>query len=477
MDPFPKNEQFYECSYLSIVTTLMQPLLYHFQNLGTLDFAINYENNGGVVENGENCDHLPFDRLCDIYFEICATDEDGEVRNSSCNFLSKTTTPVRNTAVTSYKFKVPYFTNQLLKIRISALDHDHLSPADNLGEFLFQFHPYEISSTSQSAITATSTTLAHHSTNGRRGGLHCEEELNACEYEESQLGHPPCTNGGHCVVSPFNETQFTCLCAPGWRGAHCEIPFNGTRRGDACDLETFRLGHSPCANGGHCVADTSNETTFSCLCAQGWQGPTCEVSSFKVSAVVVVLSVLLLFLTIGCIMGVVCYLRIFTVPKMRRVDTNQNGVELVEVNGSMFSAVNNLYRLSPRKIISSSSSCTATGSQRGVESLVNLTRPSSKPNEGNDEYEYDSIVEPLKCSSTKEVPEIAEEKDNYEPINCKYDGALKSGEAMCAVNNEYDEDAEDDGHLDMTLKQPLSSAQLSGPDGDDYEFLCENVSV
>uniref|UniRef100_A0A0R3TIK5 Delta-like protein n=1 Tax=Rodentolepis nana TaxID=102285 RepID=A0A0R3TIK5_RODNA len=152
---------------------------------------------------------------------------------------------------------------------------------------------------------------------GRRGGLHCEEELNACEYEESQLGHPPCTNGGHCVVSPFNETQFTCLCAPGWRGAHCEIPFNGTRRGDACDLETFRLGHSPCANGGHCVADTSNETTFSCLCAQGWQGPTCEVSSFKVSAVVVVLSVLLLFLTIGCIMGVVCYLRIFTVPKMR----------------------------------------------------------------------------------------------------------------------------------------------------------------
>ncbi|VDO16434.1 unnamed protein product [Rodentolepis nana] len=147
---------------------------------------------------------------------------------------------------------------------------------------------------------------------GRRGGLHCEEKLNACEYEESQLGHPPCTNGGHCVVSPFNETQFTCL---------------------------------------------------------------------------------------------------------------------------------------------------------------------SKLNDDNDEYEYDSIFEQLKCSSTKEVPEIAEEEDNYEPINSTYDGALKSGEAICAVSNEYDEDAEDDGHLDMTLKRPLPSAApppAPPPDGDDYEFLCEN---
>ncbi|VDO09272.1 unnamed protein product [Rodentolepis nana] len=313
---------------------------------------------------------------------------------------------------------------------------------------------------------------------GRRGGLHCEEKLNACEYEESQLGHPPCTNGGHCVVSPFNETQFTCLCAPGWHGVHCEIPLNlpSKRKEDACDLEAYRLGHSPCANGGHCVADTSNETTFSCLCAQGWQGPTCEVSSFKASAVVVVTSVLLLFLTIGCIVGVVCCLRIFALPKIRQVVKKQNEVELVKVNESRLSEANNLYQLSPGEILSPSSR-TDTWTKRGDDSLVNLKQPSSKLNDDNDEYEYDSIFEQLKCSSTKEVPEIAEEEDNYEPINSTYDGALKSGEAICAVSNEYDEDAEDDGHLDMTLKRPLPSAApppAPPPDGDDYEFLCEN---
>nr|CDS31637.2 neurogenic locus notch protein 2 [Hymenolepis microstoma] len=464
----------FTCLFITIARASSQ--FWHTDTIGTLDFELKYENKHGITANRKNCDAWPFNRLCDIYFEICITDEDGRRRNSPCNLFSKKTSTVRNTVALSYKFKVPYFTNQLLKVKIKAFDHDHFFPADNLGEFLFQFHPYEVSSMGRTELNATSTSLAHPSTTGRRGGPHCEEELNACEYEESKLGRPPCMNGGHCVVNPFNEAEFTCLCAPGWHGVHCEISLEARRMEDACELETSRLGHSPCANGGHCVVDPYNETEFTCLCAQGWQGPRCEVSSLKASAIVTVLSVLLLILAIGCVIGVVCCCRIFALPKIRQVIKKQNGVELVKVNGSKLSEVNNLYQLTPDEIVSPASSGTATWTTREDSSLVNLTQPSPKPNDDNDEYEYDAILEQLKCSSTKEVPAISEEEEDYEPINNRYQSALKSGAATSAVSNEYDEDTDDGAHVDTTLKRPLPLAPSSASDGDVYEFLCENMS-
>uniref|UniRef100_A0A0R3THQ9 C2 domain-containing protein n=1 Tax=Rodentolepis nana TaxID=102285 RepID=A0A0R3THQ9_RODNA len=129
-----------------------------------LDVELFYENKEGVLTNGKSCDAWPFNPLCDIYFEICVTDEDGVLRDSSCNLHSEKTSPVRNTAAISYKFKVSYFENKLLKIRIKALDHDRFTEADELGKFIFQVHPYDVSSVLPTPLAADSTSIAHRST-------------------------------------------------------------------------------------------------------------------------------------------------------------------------------------------------------------------------------------------------------------------------------------------------------------------------
>ena len=44
--------------------------------------------------------------------------------------------------------------------------------------------------------------------------------LDACQYYDgsSQL----CFNNGQCQPSQQNEKQYTCICAAGYRGTHCE---------------------------------------------------------------------------------------------------------------------------------------------------------------------------------------------------------------------------------------------------------------
>lgn len=68
----------------------------------------------------------------------------------------------------------------------------------------------------------------------------------------------PCKNGGICTDG--NGT-FTCACAPGFMGATCEVNV------DNCSP-------NPCKNGGTC-ADGAD--SFTCSCQVGYQGELCEI--------------------------------------------------------------------------------------------------------------------------------------------------------------------------------------------------------
>ncbi|WP_437798372.1 calcium-binding EGF-like domain-containing protein [Sorangium sp. So ce693] len=67
-----------------------------------------------------------------------------------------------------------------------------------------------------------------------------------------------CQNGGACAAA---ESGYTCACAPGWTGTSCETNI------DEC-------APSPCVHG------TCNDQVdgYTCACAPGWTGTSCETN-------------------------------------------------------------------------------------------------------------------------------------------------------------------------------------------------------
>ncbi|XP_039624856.1 neurogenic locus notch homolog protein 1-like [Polypterus senegalus] len=91
-------------------------------------------------------------------------------------------------------------------------------------------------------------------------GLRCEGDINEC------LSNP-CHKPGTRQCVPGNN-QYQCSCNPGYTGYHCEIQI------DFCSS-------APCQNGGVCKVTPAMPFGFTCLCAEGYSGPTCKDVSLE----------------------------------------------------------------------------------------------------------------------------------------------------------------------------------------------------
>ena len=81
-------------------------------------------------------------------------------------------------------------------------------------------------------------------------GTHCETDIDECSSD-------PCENGATCQDE---VNQYSCLCVPGYTGTHCETDI------DECSSD-------PCENGATCQDEVNQ---YSCLCAGGYTGTHCE---------------------------------------------------------------------------------------------------------------------------------------------------------------------------------------------------------
>ena len=87
-----------------------------------------------------------------------------------------------------------------------------------------------------------------------------------CFYQDLCFLDQPCYNGATCMnrIPALDNTTgvgtFSCECAPGFTGSSCELA--------ACYYE-------PCSNGGTCVMDTSSDIGYFCQCPLYWHGTNC----------------------------------------------------------------------------------------------------------------------------------------------------------------------------------------------------------
>lgn len=78
------------------------------------------------------------------------------------------------------------------------------------------------------------------------------------------IPYPPCLNDGLCisVTDDDNATTTNCSCQSSFYGSGCQF-FDG-------------CSNAPCLNGGECYADATTPNQFTCICAEGFEGVTCE---------------------------------------------------------------------------------------------------------------------------------------------------------------------------------------------------------
>ncbi|XP_071792946.1 uncharacterized protein [Asterias amurensis] len=103
---------------------------------------------------------------------------------------------------------------------------------------------------------------------GNFQGINCETYMsNALAAVEPEVSSPcdvsPCSNGGQCLVSTRDPTQYICRCVEDFGGSNCEkMP---------CEMD-------PCLNGGACFSSYRVDGTYMCRCPRGYSGKNCEIS-------------------------------------------------------------------------------------------------------------------------------------------------------------------------------------------------------
>ncbi|XP_052788954.1 uncharacterized protein LOC128223686 isoform X4 [Mya arenaria] len=77
-------------------------------------------------------------------------------------------------------------------------------------------------------------------------------------YQCALAGCNPCLNNATCING---YEGYSCMCADGWNGTHCEQNI------DECES-------NPCVNDGTCIDGVNG---YTCACKDGWEGPNCEL--------------------------------------------------------------------------------------------------------------------------------------------------------------------------------------------------------
>lgn len=80
----------------------------------------------------------------------------------------------------------------------------------------------------------------------------------------------PCLNGGVCVVQSYNT--FSCICPNYYEGPTCQFYINTT------PAPANPCSPNPCLNGGNCVALPPGTVgrQYACVCPPNYSGPICE---------------------------------------------------------------------------------------------------------------------------------------------------------------------------------------------------------
>ncbi|KAM7542529.1 hypothetical protein Aperf_G00000001015 [Anoplocephala perfoliata] len=496
--------------WIFIMIGQLSPIVSSANPIGILEVQIHYQNIAGVVPDGRNCDSFAFNRLCDIFFEICLTEE-GNPR--PCNVFFQKTDPVRNTISVHKILRINYYTNRKLNLKIKALDHDRFSAPDELGEFLYSFIPKSVSPgqrlmeiqrrgahpSSEMTLTVTRICANNHfgdeccSVPEDRG--HCDSDGNPSCYpgyfgpgctlvdtclnstcasfaicqpmggsficlcdntlgERCEEGYDPCRehiceHDGVCVPTGENKNFAKCInCSLGWEGLHCE------KKLPTCEMETLKLGHPPCVNGGHCNVSPTNDSIFTCLCAPGWQGDRCEISFTKASATVAAISMCILILVTCCIVAIICYCRVYVLRKSK-------DIELTPVESKTIgelSRANNIYEITQDQM--ESQDVPHKAFMRQINKLVRA-KPQTCPFDDDD---YETTLDQRQSHSSSAAQELAKEEEEYEPVSYKVRKSLGS-EARSTSNYAYG--------LSTDASEPKKRLLPSLPlEGDEYEYLC-----
>ncbi|KAI5692955.1 hypothetical protein M8J75_004761 [Diaphorina citri] len=130
--------------------------------------------------------------------------------------------------------------------------------------------------------------------------IHCETPIS----NQICTTAPPCLNGATCRPQ-LTEQLYECVCPPGYKGRHCELPEIGDCSsnpclndgvcvddgnlsfycnctedftGEYCQFENSAacVTLNPCQNNATCVASPGDKQ-ITCLCLKGFEGPHCEL--------------------------------------------------------------------------------------------------------------------------------------------------------------------------------------------------------
>ncbi|GAB0087495.1 sushi, von Willebrand factor type A, EGF and pentraxin domain-containing protein 1 [Sergentomyia squamirostris] len=106
-------------------------------------------------------------------------------------------------------------------------------------------------------ITCEPCPIGYISPRGSKSFTDCTpKRRNPCQLQE-----PVCGMNGQCIPDPYKPYLYSCTCATGYQGSHCD------QRVDLCLS-------SPCLNGGIC--HHINTTEIGCQCPESYTGQFCE---------------------------------------------------------------------------------------------------------------------------------------------------------------------------------------------------------